>query len=181
MEHVRPIRVIVTENTADGRSYIGSDSLASGTLVQPNRPTALTDIWHIDRVPADPSSTGSAPEGRPFTLSPLEEGIVFRIVQFDPFSAEETAKLDSREIFESMNAASEHVGDNSLSPFMHKTKTVDFGLILQGSLTMFTDDGSIDVHAGDVIIQKATNHAWENHGTEPALVAFILIDATESE
>ena len=181
MEHVRPIRVIVTENTEEGRSYIGSDSLASGTLVQPNRPTALTDIWHIEGVPADPNSPGTAPEGRPFTLSPLKEGIVFRIVQFDPFSVDDTSKLDSREIFASMNAESEHVSENTISPFMHKTKTVDFGLILQGSLTMFTDDGSIDVHTGDVIIQKATNHAWENHGTEPALVAFILIDAVESQ
>jgi mannose-6-phosphate isomerase-like protein (cupin superfamily) len=179
MQKVLPLRVVVTENTDDGRSYIGSDGMMPGTLVQPNRPTALTDIWHIEHVPADPKASGEAPEGRPFTLAPLENGIVFRVVQFDPLTAGDLADLDGREVFASMNAASAHVGEKAPSALMHRTRTVDFGLVLQGTITMFTDDRSIDVHAGDVIIQKATNHAWENHGTEPALVAFVLIDANE--
>jgi mannose-6-phosphate isomerase-like protein (cupin superfamily) len=176
MNHVLPIRVIVTENDDRGRSYIGSDGDATGTHVQPNRPTALTDIWHMSQVPTDPAADGSPSTDRPFTLSPQKEGVAFRIVQFDPMSPEEWDRLDSREVFASMNASDDHVG-GELSPVMHRTSTVDFGIVLQGSITMVLDSGRIEVRAGDVIVQKATNHAWENHGTETAVIAFVLVDA----
>lgn len=179
MNHVVPIRVIVTENDESGRSYVGSDGEAGGTHVQPNRPTALTDIWHMAQVPTDPAADGSTPIDRPFTLSPQKDGVAFRIVQFDPMTPDEWERLDSREVFESMNAADDHVG-GELSPVMHRTSTVDFGIVLQGSITMVLDSGRLEVSAGDIIVQKATNHAWENHGPDTALIAFILVDAQES-
>jgi mannose-6-phosphate isomerase-like protein (cupin superfamily) len=176
MNHVLPIRVIVTENDGGGRSYVGSDGAATGTHVQPNRPTALTDIWHMSQVPTDPAADGSASTDRPFTLSPQKDGVAFRIVQFDPMTADDWAKLDSREVFESMNASDDHIG-GELSPVMHRTSTVDFGIVLQGSITMVLDSGRVEVSAGDIIVQKATNHAWENHGEGTAVIAFILVDA----
>lgn len=179
MKDLKPTRVIITSNDENGRSVIGSDGAATGTHVQPNRPTALTDIWHMAKVPTDPADDGSAPADRPFTLSPQKEGIAFRVVQFDPMSAQEWAELDSREVFASMNAADDHVGGD-MSPVMHRTPTVDFGIVLQGSITMVLDSGRTEVSAGDIIIQRATNHAWENHGDSTAIIAFVLVDAVES-
>ena len=58
---------------------------------------------------------------------------------------------------------------------MHRTRTVDYALILSGEIDMLLDDGEVHLKAGDVLVQQATNHAWVNSGKEPARVAFILI------
>ena len=60
---------------------------------------------------------------------------------------------------------------------MHRTETVDYVLVLSGEIDMETDDSTISLKAGDILVQRGTNHAWVNRGTEPARVAFVLIDA----
>lgn len=60
---------------------------------------------------------------------------------------------------------------------MHRTETVDYCIVLAGEIDMDMDDSSIHLKAGDVVIQRGTNHSWVNRGTEPARVAFVLIDA----
>jgi quercetin dioxygenase-like cupin family protein len=60
---------------------------------------------------------------------------------------------------------------------MHRTETIDYVIVLSGEIDMETDDSTIKLKAGDVLVQRGTNHAWINHGTEPVRVAFILIDA----
>ena len=60
---------------------------------------------------------------------------------------------------------------------MHRTETIDYVIVLSGEIDMETDDSTIKLKAGDVLVQRGTNHAWINHGTEPARVAFILVDA----
>jgi quercetin dioxygenase-like cupin family protein len=61
---------------------------------------------------------------------------------------------------------------------MHRTETIDYVIVLTGEIDMETDDSTIRLKAGDVLVQRGTNHAWVNRGSEPARVAFILIDAT---
>jgi quercetin dioxygenase-like cupin family protein len=61
---------------------------------------------------------------------------------------------------------------------MHSTETIDYALVLKGEMDMFLDDNQkVHVKEGDVIIQRATLHDWSNRGTEPCVIAFILIDA----
>lgn len=176
--NVEPVRVIVTANDDGGRSFVLRDQAAGSPHIQPGRPTALTDIWHMIDVPTDPTGEGKRPADRPFTLSPPAGGVSFRVVQFDPMTSEQYAQLDGGEVFASMNAGTEHVRSQA-SPLMHRTSTVDFGLVLRGTITMVLDDGPVDVSQGDVIVQRATNHAWENRGDGPAIVAFILVDAQD--
>lgn len=61
----------------------------------------------------------------------------------------------------------------------HTTDTVDYGIILSGDLWMELEEGEVKISAGDVIVQRKTNHSWANRGKEPCVVAFILI-ATEN-
>ena len=61
----------------------------------------------------------------------------------------------------------------------HTTDTVDYGIILSGDLWMELEEGEVQISAGDVIVQRKTNHSWANRGTKPCIVAFILI-ATEN-
>src|ERR1700704_1103051 len=59
----------------------------------------------------------------------------------------------------------------------HRTETIDYVIVLAGELEMQMDDSTVKLKAGDVLVQRGTNHAWVNRGTQPARVAFILVDA----
>jgi mannose-6-phosphate isomerase-like protein (cupin superfamily) len=65
------------------------------------------------------------------------------------------------------------------NPAMHRTKTIDYALIMSGEIDMLLDDSEIHLKAGDVVIQRGTNHAWVNRGNQPCQVAFVMLDAKE--
>lgn len=167
---VIPIRRYTTADDESGRSYAVLDDPTSGTFQQGVRPVALTDLWRIDSVP----TPIAADENRltPFRLSPPEHGVMFRVVQFDPGANRQT--VDGAAVFAAMGASDEHAGDPE-HPFMHRTATVDFGLVLRGSITMVLELGEYSLAAGDIVIQRGTNHEWRNDGDEPCLVAFVLV------
>jgi quercetin dioxygenase-like cupin family protein len=61
---------------------------------------------------------------------------------------------------------------------MHRTETVDYVIVLEGEIEMDMDDSTVKLKAGDVMIQRGTNHAWVNRSSKRARVAVVLIDAT---
>jgi uncharacterized cupin superfamily protein len=62
---------------------------------------------------------------------------------------------------------------------MHRTRTVDYAVILSGEIDMMLDDTMVHVEAGDVVIQQATNHAWINRGSQPCRILFVLMDSKQ--
>jgi quercetin dioxygenase-like cupin family protein len=60
---------------------------------------------------------------------------------------------------------------------MHKTASVDYAIVLSGEVWAVMEEGETCMKAGDVLIQRGTNHAWSNRTQEPAMVAFILVGA----
>ena len=64
-------------------------------------------------------------------------------------------------------------------PLMHRTRSLDYAVILAGEIDMMLDDKTVHLKAGDVVVQQATNHAWLNHGTEPCRVIFVLMDSKQ--
>ena len=60
---------------------------------------------------------------------------------------------------------------------MHKTETIDYIILLKGDVTLILDEEEIDMKPFDVVVQRGTNHAWVNNGTEPALLIAVLIDS----
>ena len=110
-------------------------------------------------------------------LAPPPRGTVFRIIEFLPEDPDETRTLDGKAAFADMGA-SHNIVENARHPFMHRTDTVDYAVILSGSITMLMDDEADDVefNAGDVLIQRGTNHDWSNRGAEPCRIMFVLID-----
>ena len=135
-------------------------------------------FWVTDQSPAD--ITGKADRAADFKgIAPPVGGSVLRIVDFPP-TPPEVEKLDP-------NYQQSHVG-GELSPkrglpprhpFMHRTRSVDYALVLSGEIDMLLDEGEIHLKAGDVLVQQGTNHAWVNRGKEPCRIAFVLIDAKE--
>ena len=75
-----------------------------------------------------------------------------------------------------MGAAHERV-DTSRHPAMHKTKTIDYIILLKGDVTLLLDEDEVRLKPFDVVVQRGTNHAWVNNGDEPALLIAVLIDS----
>ena len=172
----RKIRRVVTGHDDNGRATVIMDSDATSILQRPNRPgVTLTNLWQVDSIPAKMECHDDPVDG-PLILHPPKNGSIFRIVQFDPEDPEVLAKLDGKAAFAEMGAAA-NVVEDARHPFMHRTDSVDYAVILTGEIYMMMDDDDYLLKAGDTVVQQGTNHAWSNRGTEPCLIAFILVDA----
>jgi mannose-6-phosphate isomerase-like protein (cupin superfamily) len=172
---IRPVRRVVTGHDHDGRAVVVTDGPAASVLHRPSRPgVALTDLWET---PGEPSiEVNGDPADRPVVLHPPSGGTVFRVIQFDPEDQQQLATVDAGAAFSTMGAAGNLVA-NGRHPYMHRTDTVDYAIVLQGSITMLLDDEDVELGPGDVVVQNGTNHAWSNRGDVPCFIAFVLIDA----
>ena len=172
---LKPIRRVVTGHNAQGKSVILGDGPSPHVLTLPGVPTfGLTNLWVTDTSPAD--NAGSADgAARPVALEPPVGGTIFRVVEFPPDGT--LGAFDRRAAFESMSAG--HAMDPSAArhPGMHKTASMDYAIVLSGEIWALMDEGETLLRAGDVLVQRGTNHAWSNRGSVPCLVAFILVSA----
>ena len=172
----RKIRRLVTGHDADGKSVCTSDSTATNFLSRPNRPgVTLTNLWQTTESPCTFRGPDETVDG-PFVLHPPGNGTVFRTVQFEPEDPEIMAGLDGKAAFAEMGAA-DNIVENARHPFMHRTDSVDYAMILSGEIYLLLDDTEYLLKAGDTVVQRGTNHAWSNRGTETCEIAFILVDA----
>lgn len=165
----RRVRRIVTGQDDQGRSVIVSD-----TTARMERP--LHELW----VTHGPAHVGGPPalDALPTDLEPPEGGTVVRFVRFEPAQGRSRDEMDQvyAAVFASINASHTRV-DTRRHPGMHRTKSLDYGIVLAGRVTLLLDDGEVELEPFDVVVQRGTNHGWANPGSEPALMAFVLIDA----
>jgi len=172
----KKFRRVVTGHNANGVATVIMDSKADCILQRPNRPgVTLTNLWQNDKMPAAMERHDDPVTG-PLILQPPKNGSVFRIVQFDPENPEELAKLDGKSAFSEMGAGA-NIVEGARHPFMHRTDSLDYTVVLSGEIYMMMDEDEFLLKSGDVVVQQGTNHAWSNRGTEPCLIAFILVDA----
>ena len=172
---VEKIRRVVTAHDDDGRSVFVIDGDAGTVKEMESMPgLALTELWRTDGAPADNSGRADAAAG-PVVLEPGPKGTVFRIVEFPPDSAWRD-RADARDAFESIDAG--HAPDAaSDDPMMHKTSTVDYLVVLKGEIWAVLDTGEVCLKAGDVMIQRGTNHSWSVRTDEPCMLAAVLVNA----
>ena len=64
---------------------------------------------------------------------------------------------------------------------MHRTRSLDYAIVLSGEIWAIMDDGETRLVGGDMLVQRGTNHAWANRSDEPCIIAFVLIDAKPVE
>jgi quercetin dioxygenase-like cupin family protein len=140
-------RRIVTGHDAGGRAVILHDGAAPNVK---RRPSGLvsTLLWTTDESPADADRQDDR-AARETGIPPPERGSIFRVVDFPPGAKGE----------------------------MHRTRSIDYGVVIEGEIDMLLPGGEVHLHAGDVLVQQATDHAWENRGEATCRIAFILIDA----
>jgi quercetin dioxygenase-like cupin family protein len=68
-----------------------------------------------------------------------------------------------------------------VAPRNHRTDSIDYAVVMSGEIDMQLDDTVVHLKAGDVLVQRGTIHNWFNHGTQPCVMAFVLIDARPVE
>ena len=173
----REFRRIVTGHDENGKAIVVSDQAATQYLERPNRPgVRLTNLWIERGSPAEfdgPTETCCDD----FVLHPPHLGSTFRVIEFRPEDPEVLKTLDGKAAFGEMGAAENIVADGR-HPFMHRTDSLDYAIVLSGEIWMVMDEekDNLLLRAGDTLIQRGNNHAWSNRGTEPCVMAFVLID-----
>ena len=117
-------------------------------------------------------------------IHPPPHGTVFRISEIAP-ETEAVRNMDpekAKEVVKAMGAENASTfGQNKRHPFMHRTETVDYAVVLEGEVVMLLDDEEVHLRAGDVVIQRGTNHAWSNRSDKPVKMLYVLIDGSFDE
>jgi len=171
------VRRVVTVVDDDGKAVVLLDGDNPHKMVRPNRNSVSRLLWLTDRSPA--AMSGTADRAAVNTgIAPPAGGSIFRIVEFPPITPE-IERLDPNQMQSELGPHAPKRGRPPRHPLMHRTRTVDYAIVMEGEIDMLLDDSEIHLRAGDVLIQQGTNHAWVNRGTSPCRIAFVLIDAAE--
>lgn len=169
------VRRVLTGHDARGRSVILKDGYAPNVKEMASMPgLALTDLWETTGAPASNEGRADA-AARQVRLEPPRGGTILRIVEFPPDSKWRN-RADAREAFDSIGAGHAPV-KGSADPMMHKTATVDYIIVLKGEIHAIMDQGETRLRAGDILVQRGTNHSWSVRGRKPCIIAAVLVSA----
>ena len=178
---LRPVRRIVTIDDEEGKSLAIADGPSPdvrGDLARPG--FSSVRIWVTDASPARIGEYRDAVLVHPHRIKPPRRGSVCRIVTFPP---DETflAKVGAKEVtafFQAMGSPrASTYSTTAPHPYMQRTQTLDFCLILEGEITLVLDTEEVHLKAGDTVVQRGTNHAWSNRSNRPCKIAFSSHDA----
>jgi len=144
-----PIRRVVTGHDGNNVAKVLIDAPATNAK-HPDSSVVSTLMWITDRNPADIAAGETVEDmgARIVGTAPPKNGTRFCVIDFPP-------------------------GNH---PHMHRTETIDYVIVIDGEIEMDMDDSTVKLSAGDIMIQRGTNHAWANRSGKPARVAFVLVD-----
>ena len=170
------MRRVITGHDKNGKSIVVLDGPPARSIGEDVG--GLFELWNTDgntintqdnidraddEIILSPPSNGS--KFRYFQISPTPEGIPMDIMQ--DIAADAFDKI----------GAAHHRIDTTKHPAMHKTETIDYIILLKGDVTLILDQEEVDIKPFDVVVQRGTNHAWVNNGSDPALLIAVLIDS----
>jgi quercetin dioxygenase-like cupin family protein len=140
------VRRVVTGHNTNGRAVVKIDEVSKNIIS--GRPGATSCVlWTTESFPVN--NTGDADEALRKVGTTLENGTVFRVVEFAP----------------------------GVAPRNHRTDSIDYAVVVSGEIDMEMDESVVHLKAGDVLVQRGTIHNWVNRGAKPCVIAFVLVDA----
>lgn len=146
-------RRIVTGHDGNGVSVIVSDGPVPVTKELPQDGVAFHEVWVTGTAPAEIHAGAEDPTAGAVTVPPPTHGTRIRINEFLPG----------------------HLDERGLQSPVHRTESIDYGIVLEGQITLLLDDSEVTAYAGDIVVQRGTDHAWANRGDSIARVAFVLV------
>lgn len=175
---IKPVRRLVCIDDENGKSRALADAPSPDVRTDPARPGfAVTRIWVADGAPP-PMKDVRETLHLPHTLVPPPHGSVCRVVTFPPDAS--YGKVGQKQVaayFAAMGAPQASTYGSGAHPYMQKTDTLDFCLVLEGEITLVLDTEEVHLKAGDTVVQRGTNHAWSNRSMAPCRIAFSSHDA----
>ena len=173
------IRRVVTGHDGNGKAIVVSDGLVP-VHMNPLRPGQRShEIWKTSAMPIPIAREEPDPVTGKRQLHPPPRGTMFRISEVPPESdaIRNMTPEQAREAFRASGAeAASTWGRGGRHPLMHRTETVDYAVVLEGEIHLVLDDTEVRLNAGDVVIQRGTNHAWSNRSGRPVRMLYVLID-----
>ena len=176
---LRAIRRVVTGHDATGRAVVASDGPLPTVVELAAIPgTVFHEVWSTSETPAVVNNAPDPTTGA-LMLPPPKQGTRLRFVDIPPDTPEFLAHGAAK-----MHAAFSETGDAQVStvkadsphPLMHRTESVDYGVVIEGEMTLILDDAEVALGQGSVVIQRGTNHAWANRSGRACRMLFVLID-----
>lgn len=173
------IHRVVTGHNAEGRAVVTSAGpLPTVVEIAAIPGTVFHEVWSTLQSPAVVDN-GPDPTLGPLVLPPPQGGTRIRFVDIPPDTPEFLARGAER-----MHDAFSQIGDVAAStvktdsphPLMHRTESVDYGVVIEGELTLVLDEGEVPLRPGSVVVQRGTNHAWANRSGAPCRMLFVLVD-----
>ena len=141
-------RRVVTGHDPRGVSVFTADGPVPAARTAPDG-ALFYEVWATDAMPVPIGADGPDPAAGALTVPPASSGTKIRVNEFPP---------------------------GVKSP-VHRTQSVDYGIVLDGEVVLVLDDSETVLRAGDVVVQRGTSHRWENRADRTAQMAFILVDA----
>jgi mannose-6-phosphate isomerase-like protein (cupin superfamily) len=169
-----PFRRIVTGHDRANRAVIASDAppprvfddLGEDGLV-------FYEVWNTRETPAPIDRDDAEPAESRLSLPPPPNGTRIRVLDIPP----DAPHADFDAVFANIGGEGAHVQDESRRhASFHRTRSIDYGIVLSGEITLLLDKGETVVRAGDIVVQRGTNHGWVNRTDRACRIAFILID-----
>lgn len=143
------VRRVLTSVNAEGKSCVMADGEPGDVLILNG--CRMVRLWQTETVPADIPAKGDVTEAGLPRLSPGFAGTRFY-----------TAELPA-----------------GVKIAMHKSLSVDYIAVMQGTLTLELETGAVDLTPGDVVVQTGNMHAWENRTSAPCLIMVCVVGAVE--
>ncbi|GAA5026779.1 cupin domain-containing protein [Microbacterium fluvii] len=147
-------RRVVTGHDANGVSVVLSDGLVPVHRFMPQDGVGFYEVWQTAGAPAPIVADEGDPTLDSIRVPPPVRGTKVRVNEFFPG----------------------HLTPEGRQSPVHRTQSVDYGIVLEGEIVLMLDDSEVTLQAGDVVIQRGTDHAWANRTDKVCRVAFILID-----
>jgi len=174
-----PIHRVVTGHDDKGKSVVTLEGRLPTVIELDAFPgTMFHEIWNTSATPA-PIGNEADPTLEALMLPPPKHGTRIRFVDIPPETADFMTHGAAK-----MKGAFAQIGDAGAStlnaesphPMMHRTETVDYGIVIEGEITLVLDTSEVPLKVGSVVVQRGTNHAWANRSGKPCRLLFILVD-----
>ncbi len=182
----QPVRRIVTGHDAEGRAIFLEDGpVPRVQRIGGEHGPLFFEVWNTRATPAPIDRRSGEPFEEGIQLAPPANGTRIRVLDIPPDGdrLDQITPEEAQAHFAEVGAgdASSHSGADTRHAHMHRTETVDYGIVLEGELVLILDEEETICRPGDIIIQRGTNHGWANRSDRNCRIAFILIDGKFEE
>lgn len=174
------VRRVVTGHDPSGKAIVLSDGAPPHVTRPDHQPgLAFHELWNTRMMPNPVTAEESEPTDIHRDTHPPKGGTVIRIVDIPPEGPDgpDFDKETARKLFENVGLAenAEHTIPGR-HPLMHRTESIDYGIVLEGQIVLLLDDSEVVLEAGDLVVQRGTIHAWTNRTDTITRMLFVLTD-----